>query len=360
MISKNVDNDNSSFISPFWDFIFVGGLTFFFLPLFVFYDLSPFVIGVIGVTIYALTFVFDNPHFMTSYQLMYEDFFKKIGSGNTIFSRGRYFFSGVIVPVLLLGFYGYSYFYGVENNSSLMLGHAVNVMLFFVGWHYVKQGYGVLMAFSVRQRLFLSEIEKKIILYNSYAVWIAVWLFYNRNPTIDFKQYFFMDISPVYIPFDGSLFVFAALVTTLLVLFLFIRRIYSRTVAWNGWVGYLCAVYLWMIVLHFNSQFLMVVPVMHSLQYLLFSGKISFEKRRNPTDQKVEGFWGFVAISGILGILSLWMVPVLLDMFVPYNHDIFGPIMFMMMFVVFISIHHYFIDFAIWRKDNPEMKYLYN
>ena len=261
-------------------------------------------------------------------------------------------------PVLLLVGFVYGYLHGLENQNTVMLGYVVNTMVFFVGWHYVKQGYGVLVAFSVRGRLFFSEVEKKILLYNAYAVWIGAWMFSNRLPPIDFN-YFYIPYTPVHIPFDGSLFICAAVVSTLLAFFVFFKRAVKGGVVWNGWVGYICAVYLWMIILYFEIAFVLIVPTLHSLQYLLFVEKISFEKRRDNADGKARGFLGFLAIGGILGVLSLMMVPALLDLFVPYDKDLFGPTLFMMMFVVFISIHHYFIDFAIWRKDNPDMKYLY-
>jgi hypothetical protein len=61
----------------------------------------------------------------------------------------------------------------------------------------------------------------------------------------------------------------------------------------------------------------------------------------------------------MLGVMGFWAVPFVLDRIVPYNQEVFGNGMFLVMFILFINIHHYFIDFAIWRKDNPEMKFLY-
>jgi hypothetical protein len=53
------------------------------------------------------------------------------------------------------------------------------------------------------------------------------------------------------------------------------------------------------------------------------------------------------------------LVPAQLDSLKLYDEKIFGPILFGFCFVVFINVHHYFIDFAIWRRDNPDMKYLF-
>ena len=92
MTSEAVSRKDGAFVSPFWDFIFVGGLTFLFLPVFVFFDVSPFALGVMAITAYILSPVNDNPHFMHSYQVMYEGFSRKIGKGNNSASRVRYFF----------------------------------------------------------------------------------------------------------------------------------------------------------------------------------------------------------------------------------------------------------------------------
>lgn len=35
-----------------------------------------------------------------------------------------------------------------------------------------------------------------------------------------------------------------------------------------------------------------------------------------------------------------------------------GAMSISMMVVIFVNIHHYFIDNAIWRYDNPEMRLL--
>ena len=59
------------------------------------------------------------------------------------------------------------------------------------------------------------------------------------------------------------------------------------------------------------------------------------------------------------GVLFFLLIPSVLDGLVPYHQNIFGTHLFLILFAVFINVHHYFIDSAIWRKGNPDMKYLY-
>src|SRR5262249_52376778 len=91
--------------------------------------------------------------------------------------RARYILAGIVVPVLLVGFLVAC----VLKGDSQLLGYAGNAMAFFVGWHYVKQGYGMLMVDAALKRQFFTPVDKKILLINSYVVWIASWLTINAQ-----------------------------------------------------------------------------------------------------------------------------------------------------------------------------------
>ncbi|PJB71591.1 MAG: hypothetical protein CO093_04765 [Alphaproteobacteria bacterium CG_4_9_14_3_um_filter_47_13] len=67
----------------------------------------------------------------------------------------------------------------------------------------------------------------------------------------------------------------------------------------------------------------------------------------------------FLVIGFGAGALLFIAFPLWLDQIVPYNKEIFDPSLFVYCFLIFLNIHHYFIDFALWRRDNPEMKYLH-
>ena len=53
-------------------------------------------------------------------------------------------------------------------------------MFFTVGWHYTKQGYGMLMLDAVLKRRFFSEAEKALLLQHAYAVWALSWITANQ------------------------------------------------------------------------------------------------------------------------------------------------------------------------------------
>ena len=64
----------------------------------------------------------------------------------------------------------------------------------------------------------------------------------------------------------------------------------------------------------------------------------------------------FVWIGMIAGAVFFWVVPLGLDLAIDYREEIFGASMFVFMFVVFINVHHYFLDNVMWRRENPDIK----
>ena len=44
------------------------------------------------------------------------------------------------------------------------------------------------------------------------------------------------------------------------------------------------------------------------------------------------------------------------DRRLPYDHQLFGPELAMFCLMIFINIHHYFIDNVLWRRDNQALR----
>jgi hypothetical protein len=89
----------------------------------------------VSMVAFLLAHVVNNPHFAHSYQIFYRDYAAKAFSWATPAPlRARYIFAGIIVPVLLVAFFGIA----VARGNIMLLGAGINVMGFFVGWHYVK------------------------------------------------------------------------------------------------------------------------------------------------------------------------------------------------------------------------------
>ena len=95
--------------------------------------------------------VINHPHFAHSYQIFYSGFRRK-AFGDT-FEPGlrlRYVIAGIYVPILLVGYIVTTLVMG----SVAALAYGANAMFFLVGWHYVKQGYGMAMLDAVLKKRF--------------------------------------------------------------------------------------------------------------------------------------------------------------------------------------------------------------
>src|SRR5262245_61003871 len=124
------------FFGPWLDFLFMGGGSLIALPLLA--ALIPdTALPQVGSAVLVLAVIINHPHFAHSYQIFYANY-RPIMQAPRIDAKFRllYLWSGVGVPALLFGYFALTLFLG----EPAMLRYAVNAMMFFVGWHYVKQG----------------------------------------------------------------------------------------------------------------------------------------------------------------------------------------------------------------------------
>ncbi len=328
---------------------------------------------VIAMTMLLLANVINHPHFANSYQIFYRNFQRKLFGG--VYQRGmriRYVLAGLVVPAALILVFAVC----VAAGDAATLAYSFNFMVFLTGWHYVRQGYGILIVESVLKRRFFGEWEKKILLLNGYFGWITAWV--NANQLIARRDYFGLSYYTFNIP-DVFLYGFAGatLLTTVLVLYIFFRkwRRDRENFPINGVLGYLASIYVW-VLMRVNLLFILIIPVFHSLQYLIVvwryqlnyvSGEVEAAPApaaaapwSRPLSARLTKLINFGLLGLLLGFVGFWATPLLLDSIVGYDREIFGPGLFLFMFWVFINVHHYFLDNVIWRKENPDMqKYLF-
>ena len=354
---------------PIIDFLCLGGgSVVLFVILALFAPLEAIGPQVSALALALATFI-NFPHFIHSYQIFYQNYWQK--AFQTIVPiklRIRYILSGIVVPSALIFFFGTS----VLMNDPHLLGFAGNIMLFFVGWHYVKQGYGMIIVDSVLKGRFFSTFEKNTLLVNAYVCWAFFWLL--TNWTIAEENFFGLSYAMLTIPtwsmYAGG--VLTACSTGMVIYVLANKRIRDGIkLPFNGTVAYFTALYVWL-ALRLDPFFLALIPVSHSLQYLIVVWRYQLNKTSHssmafaateenslhhiPPTQYIWKFSGFVVSGIVLGYLSFWTIPQLLDSSIPYNHAVFGETMFLFIFWIFINLHHYFIDNVIWRRENPDTK----
>lgn len=353
---------------PLIDFICIGGGSLLFL--------FPMVLavpeqhrGVIFVMAVVIGQLVNNPHFMHSYQIFYDDFgAKAFGHATPRGLRIRYIVAGIVVPAVMGLFFAYSIAAG--DPAAVALGG--NAMVFLVGWHYVKQGYGILIVESVMKRRFLNETEKTWFRYNGFAVWWFAWIYANitiHETNLYGLKYYSLGL-PHWLAYVSAA-VMAA--TTLTVIALTVRKGLrdGSQLPWNGLCAYVTASYVSLVALYIEPALLVPVPIYHSLQYNAVVWRYQINKQRARFGDAVglSLFGGavrltraalrvirFVIAGMVAGALAFWVVPILLTAGMPYDREVFGGALFLFIFLIFINVHHFFLDNVMWRKENPDIK----
>ncbi|WP_324748958.1 hypothetical protein SH591_09730 [Sphingomonas sp. LY54] len=360
--------DKRYLYGPVVDFLCLGGSSLFVLPLLLLVPAEQYRASVAALMLLVAHFI-NHPHFGHSYQIFYRRFRTKAFTpslGRTM--QARYVFAGIIVPVMLVAFCAYA----IARGDARLLGLGGNFMALFVGWHYVKQGYGMLMVDAALKRRFFNDREKKIFLVNCYAVWGYAWLSINatmRETEMWGLHYYSFAIPAPIVTAAAILALMAGAAT----LWTFAKRWRSAgSLPANGVMAYLVSLYLWLAFVRINPLWLLVVPAFHSLQYLVVVWRYqsNYEKAQLATDVYKKGslaraifgdHWrahlGIFAVSGVaLGFLGFWGLPLLAKAYVPYDAKLFGGALFLFVFWIAINVHHYFLDNVMWRRENPDTR----
>lgn len=307
-----------------------------------------------------MSFLVNFPHFLLSYQLLYIDFRR------FIFSRLSFFWAGVIAPMLLIG----SLILSSYVDPILYLGYFVNALYFFVGWHYIKQIFGTIIVTNALQKIFYNKIERWCLQANLYTLWAVSWVWNNIDGG---SEQIFEGVIYSGLNFPARYMLYclgAILITLVLVLITHLKKhIQERNKPSLTAVIAFIASYLWFIPLFYNPIFFPCIAFFHSLQYLPFvyavrRNKIKNELAKlNPEAQSKIYFirqYGYLFLSVVLGAIVFYFLPRSIDQMKLFDFYFYGPTVMMFYFVIFLNIHHYFIDNVIWKKSNEQMhKYLF-
>lgn len=369
LTGPGIGRDKRYLFNPVVDFFCLGGLTLLVLPLLMLVPAAQYDLKINAFMLLLANFI-NHPHFAHSYQLFYRGFAgKAFGNELGVAFRLRYLFAAVVVPLLLVAFFAYC----ILSADDRLLGQGGNIMALFVGWHYVKQGYGMLMLDAALKRNFFKEFQKKILLVNSYAVWIAAWLSANAYVTtrkMAGLEYYSFDFPH---PIVQLAQVAAAATSAAALWALFIHWRSSRRPLVNGVMAYIVSLYAWLLFVHQHPLWILVVPALHSLQYLIVVWRFELNVGRSEADHDtaqgvtaalarflgspVAAHLALFAAGGLaLGFVGFWGLPMLLNSYVPYDRQVFGDMLFLFVMWIFINVHHYFIDNVMWRRENPETR----
>jgi hypothetical protein len=356
-------------VNPQADFWLLGGLSL----------IAVFIVGAminwdggtmgqrVAVLAYYLALIINYPHFAYSYQIFYTGLPERLRSPDTTLpSKIRIVIAGFVVPAALIAFF----LFALLRNNMFIMGVGVSIMTLLGGWHYARQGYGALITNSIYRGIFYSPRQKFILNLNAYVIPAYAWIRVNMRGG---GSYFYdipygaAGISPRVVNF----FMVITIITSLLSLAVFLRLwlIDRRGIPINGVTGYVCSSYIWVLMTGYNPLILYLAPCFHSLQYLPFIYKFKKGEAGAAAASGAEGVCHhrktaisllvFAITGAVLGFFFMDALPKIMDhMMIRYwtPPASFSRFFFLASFLMFVSYHHYFIDYAFWRRDNRDVQ----
>jgi hypothetical protein len=323
----------------------------------------------VGFSMFYAAFVINDPHFAVTYLLFYKDAKNRaFGAAFSPPQRVRWLISGVLVPTLLAAWA----IVALAKNSATTMGWMIQLMFFLVGWHYVKQGFGVLTVLSARRGVRWSPTERAIVLFHCFAGWAYAWASpADSGNLVEEKGVVYASLAhPPGLERATQIIFFLSALPLLWALYKKWRT-EGRPPPLAPLAGLLITVWLWTVYSGIDPLMRYMIPALHSLQYLYFVWLLRRNEARAhegpphfglPTRVRV----GLLAATAIgLGWILFHGAPSLLDEAltsssprrIPLVDDL-GPTPYFAALFVFVNIHHYFMDHVIWRRDNPDTRHL--
>jgi hypothetical protein len=319
----------------------------------------------VGFTMFHAAFVINDPHFSVTYLLFYRDArARALGGAFEPAQRARYVLAGFVVP---LGLAAWA-ITGLATRSAVTLGWMIQLMFLLVGWHYVKQGFGVMVVLAARRGVTFRPRERLAILAHCYAGWAHAWASHaTPGREVEEKGVVYTTLA---LPQGLDRVTRVVLVATVVALVVTLGRKWRREgrlplVA--PLTALLCSVWAWSIYSGVDPLVRYVIPALHSVQYLYFvwllEGNLAREREGPPWfEASARVRLGILAASALgLGWLLFHGAPWALDDgLVPprARASALGATPYFAILYAFVNIHHYFMDHVIWRRENPLTRYL--
>jgi hypothetical protein len=351
------------------ELVLVGGLTPLLLPLSwwlrraIGLDDAELMVGF--VTFYAAHLI-NDPHFAVTYVLFYRDVrARALGAAFAPAQRMRYLAAGFAIPLALALWIGAAF----ALRSAATLGALIQLMILLVGWHYTKQGFGVLSVLAARRGARFSPLERRAVLAHCYAAWAYAWANpFDPGTEVEHKGVVYTTIAH---PSWLEPLCLALLIATIPPLLVLLARRFRREGAaplLAPLSAFFSSVWIWVVFSSLDPLVRYVIPALHCIQYLYFvwllRGNEALERERAPFfEPSVGARLALLALSALgLGFVLFHGLPSLLDSQLVSRElarSDFGATPYFSALYAFVNIHHYVMDAVLWRRDNPETRYLH-
>lgn len=361
---------SQAWTSRLGEFLVVGGITPLLFPLSWLLrksiGLDPAELAV-GFVMFHAAHVINDPHFAVTYLLFYKDFkARAFGDRFKPAQRLRYLLAGLAVP-LSLGAWAIT---ALATRSAFTLGLLIQLMFLLVGWHYVKQGFGVFSVLAARRGVRLLPRERIAVLAHCFAGWAYAWAS-PADPGREMEEKGVVYMSIAHPPWLEHMTHVVFLSTALPLIWVLFQkwRHEGRLPILTPLTALLCSIWSWSIYTGIDPLVRYMIPALHSVQYLYFvwllKGNEARERQGPPWFERSAGVrLALLAVSAIaLGFFLFHGAPAVLDGALVSRRAVIelgslGPTPYFAAIYAFVNIHHYFMDTVIWRRDNPETRYL--
>ncbi len=320
----------------------------------------------VGAATFYAAHLINDPHFAVTYLLFYKDARSRAwGDAFSPGQRARYLTAGVFAPILLVAWL----IAALVQRSPTLLGALIELMFLLVGWHYAKQGFGVLTVLAARRGVRFSAAERRALLAHCYAGWAYSWATpFDPGREVEQKGVVYTTVAhPTWL---APLTLTALLCTIPPLLWLLARK--WRREGLRPLLGplaaFLFSLWIWVIYSSIDPLVRYVIPALHCVQYLYFvwltKGNEALERERPPFfEPSVGARVGMLALNAVaLGFVLFHALPSLLDHSLVTRDVVrsgLGPTPYFSGLYAFVNIHHYLMDAVLWRRDNPLTRYLY-
>jgi hypothetical protein len=330
----------------------------------------------LAITTATLTLLVNNPHFMLSYKLAYS-------RGSSFVTR--HWWQLLAVPGLLLGSFACAYanferptadvlpflpelaqqlgargagtnLWTTPRLGDFLFTVAFNLMFFTVGWHYTKQTFGCVMLYANFDAYPLSLVQRNLIKWSLLSVWWVNFAYGNRSEgALSFSEfsYYSLDLPDVVAPLAACA---AAVLLALVVYRVFYAnyRAGGRLPSLNLLAPFL-AIYVWWLPFTRQQEFYMLLtPLFHSLQYLAVVYKLEDSRLRSAPRYELRAT-ALTLLVIAAGWLSFEYLPNTTDNWLG-TFGAWHMFFFFTAAMLFINIHHYFIDNVVWRFKDPVVR----
>ena len=326
-------------------------------------------VAVLAVVMMALANLVNHPHFAHSYQMFYGAY-DEVRRGRFPPSlRWRWWWAAAVAPAALAAFLGVAAWRASVGDLTWM-AVGINVMGALVGWHYVKQGFGMVMTDAALKRTYWPQKVRVALLANAYACWAAAWVGLNSTKAAAMYWGFFSLEVPIPRAAIGVAWGVCGVTTCVTAVMVsraldcFRRLDLSKPLPYYLLLAYFVSLYLWTVFAWADPAFLLMIPFFHSLQYLTVVWRYKLnEWSSEPTTLPVRRrAASFLLVGLVLGAAGFWLLPGAAD-FARFGHWpswMGAPAIGLACAWLFINVHHYLIDNVLWRKGNPKVaRYLF-